>query len=405
MSAVSISPVPPNETERLAALRRYDLLDTEPEEAYDDLTRLASFICGTPISMVSLVDQHRQWFKSQIGMSSQETARDIAFCAHAIVQDDVFVVSDASADSRFATNPLVTIDPHIRFYAGAPLITSDGYALGTLCVMDRIPRTLAPAQYEALQALSRQAVAQMELRRRIGDLHTAYSRLQVLDQLKSEFVSTVSHELRTPLTSIRGGLQLVLADPESLPNQDDRELLTRALANADRLMRLTSDVLDVSKIDARRLELQRSSCSVAQLVRVACDTMTSLPLGADRIEERIAPDIGSINADSDRIVQALVNLLSNALKFSPPSTLVTIAATVRGGHVEIAVTDDGAGINPEDLVRLFQPFQRLPSTRQVSGTGLGLAITKGIVEQHGGSIAVTSRPGAGSTFTISLPRG
>src|SRR5262249_40554435 len=150
------------------------------------------------------------WFKSRIGMTAQETARDVAFCAHAIMQDEVFVVPDAIADSRFATNPLVTIDPHIRFYAGAPLVTSDGYALGTLCVMDRVPRTLTQAQSEALQALSRQAVAQMELRRHVHDLTEAYRRLQTLDQLKSEFVSTVSHELRTPLTSIRGGLQLVL---------------------------------------------------------------------------------------------------------------------------------------------------------------------------------------------------
>jgi signal transduction histidine kinase len=401
---VSAAPRPANDPQRLEALRRYDLLDTPAEQAYDDLTQLASFICGTPISMVSLVDQHRQWFKSRVGITAQETARDVAFCAYAIMQDEVFVVCDAVADSRFAKNPLVTVDPHIRFYAGAPLVTADGYALGTLCVMDRVPRTLSESQHDALQALSRQAVAQMELRRHVHDLTEAYRRLQTLDQLKSEFVSTVSHELRTPLTSIRGGLQLVLDTPDGVANPDDRELLTRALANAERLMRLTSDVLDLSRIESCRLELRRASCSVAQLVRTACDNVAGLPNSTGRVRARVAPDVGCVDVDSDRIVQVLVNLLSNALKFSPASAMVRIDARKRGSQVEIAVRDQGPGITAEDLARLFQPFQRLASTRQIGGTGLGLAITKGLIEQHGGSIAVDTCPGAGATFTISLPR-
>jgi signal transduction histidine kinase len=209
--------------------------------------------------------------------------------------------------------------------------------------------------------------------------------------------------MRTPLTSIRGGLQLVLDTPDGVPNLEDRELLTRALANAERLMRLTSDVLDLSRIESSRLELQRAPCSVTLLVRTACDNVTSLPNCAARVRARLAPDVGCVDVDSDRIIQVLVNLLSNALKFSPASTVVTIDALVRGSHVEIAVRDEGPGITAEDLARLFQPFQRLASTRQIGGTGLGLAITKGIIEQHGGSIAVSTRPGAGATFTISLP--
>ncbi len=163
--------MPPNwETARLDALCRYQILDTEPETAFDDFATLAAQICQTPIALLSLIDRDRQWFKAKVGTTLAQTPREIAFCAHAIEQNDVFVVPDTLMDERFATNPLVTGKPHLRFYAGAPLINPQGYALGTLCVLDRVPRTLNTAQIEALQALSRQAIAQLERRRNLADL-------------------------------------------------------------------------------------------------------------------------------------------------------------------------------------------------------------------------------------------
>lgn len=167
---MTAAPLPANEADRLAALHRFDILDTPPEAEYDGLTRVAAAICGTPIAVISLLDEARQWFKARVGIAATETPRDLAFCAHAILQDDLFVVPNATEDPRFCGNPLVTADPSIRFYAGMPLTTPEGYNLGTLCAIDRTPRALTPAQADALRVLARQVVAQLVLRRQVVEL-------------------------------------------------------------------------------------------------------------------------------------------------------------------------------------------------------------------------------------------
>jgi signal transduction histidine kinase/DNA-binding response OmpR family regulator/CHASE3 domain sensor protein len=234
------------------------------------------------------------------------------------------------------------------------------------------------------------------------------SRLRELDRMKDEFVSVVSHELRTPLTAIRGSLQLLLASDSSVPDSDDRELLTVALRSCDRLVRIINDMLDVSKIEAGKLLLARRRLSVGDIVRQSIASI--LPLAREagvELRSEVPHDIAGVEADPDRLTQAAVNLLSNAVKFAPRGSAVVIAAREETNAVLISVADAGPGIHPDDVSRLFQKFQQLDSsgTRRVGGTGLGLAITKGIVEEHGGSVWVESVVGVGTTFFVRLPKG
>jgi GAF domain-containing protein len=194
-----VVPMPTNEAARVAALQKYAILDSEPEQGFDDLTLLASYISRTPIALISLVDENRQWFKSKIGVSVSETSRDIAFCSTAILQTDVFVIPDTLQDERFRNHPMVISEPGIRFYAGAPLITEEGFALGTLCVLDKRPRDFSSDQREALKALSRLVLAQLEFRRNLVLLKEALN-----DRTKEE------HERQKELIKVQETLFKVL---------------------------------------------------------------------------------------------------------------------------------------------------------------------------------------------------
>ncbi|MBD0335426.1 MAG: GAF domain-containing protein [Cyanobacteria bacterium Co-bin13] len=175
--------VPPREAARLEALRQYRILDTPSEQAYDDITALAAFICDVPIALISLVDADRQWFKSKVGVDVNETSRNVSFCAHAILGESILIVKDALQDERFDANPLVTCAPNIRFYAGVPLRTPEGHLIGTLCVIDHQPRELSEHQIKTLEALARQVVMQLELKRTSAQLAEALDQIRVMGDL------------------------------------------------------------------------------------------------------------------------------------------------------------------------------------------------------------------------------
>ena len=226
-----------DEAARLAALRSYRILDTDSEQSFDDLTLLASQICGTPIAAISLIDDHRQWFKSRVGLEMAESPRDTAFCVHAIADGSMLVVPDALQDARFRDNPLVTGEPHVRFYAGAPLVTPEGYALGTLCVVDRVPRTLSVDERQALDALRRQVEAQLELRRTLMELTRALAARDIAeaaqDQLIKELRESVSQVNKLsaliPLTSTCELNMVIPATPAGI--QTVSEGVTQLLQN------------------------------------------------------------------------------------------------------------------------------------------------------------------------------
>jgi PAS domain S-box-containing protein len=230
--------------------------------------------------------------------------------------------------------------------------------------------------------------------------------LREVDRMKDEFVSIVSHELRTPLTSIRGSVQLVLDDKNSVPDAEHRQLMQIALNNCERLVRIINDILDVAKIESGNIPLQKRPCMVAELVRQAVQVVEGPANAAKvRVEAQVPASLPAVMVDLDRIVQALVNLLSNAVKFAPPDTVVKVAAAPSDKGVTISVSDQGEGIAPENIARLFRKFQQVDSSssRRRGGTGLGLAITKALVEQHGGRISVDSELKKGTRFSFTLP--
>ena len=412
--------LPANESKRLETLRQYAILDTLPEVPFDDLTRIAAQICATPIALISLVDEERQWFKSRIGLDATETHRDLAFCAHAILkQDELLEVRDALKDPRFVDNPLVASDPHIRFYAGTPLVVKEGHALGTLCVIDREPRELSEAQRQTLRALGRHVALLIESRQLLAarqraeaavlrmndELRVAVEEAREADRLKSAFLATMSHELRTPLNSILGFTGIILQGLAGPLNPEQSKQLGLVQRSARHLLALINDVLDISKIEAGELKVARAKFDLRASIANVVDIVT--PLAEKRglaLRVDVAPEIGMNLGDARRVEQVLLNLVNNAIKFTEHGE-VALTAMHLDGRVQMNIVDTGIGIEPADLKALFQPFRQVDTglARNYEGIGLGLMICKRLAELMGGEIQVKSEKGKGSTFTFTLP--
>lgn len=395
------APLPDNEEERQRWLDELGILDTVEEQAYDDLTFLAAQICQTPIALVSLIDRERQWFKSHHGLDARETPRDLAFCAHAIHGDDTLVVPDSLQDGRFHDNPLVIGAPHVKFYAGAPLVLRDNIRVGTLCVIDDHARNLTEAQRQALEALARQVVNQMDLRLKLNALAK-------LDQAKDEFISMVSHELRTPLTSINGSLALLHSGVLGEMSEQSKGLVDIALRNGERLLNIVNDILDLAKLEAGKMEIKLVPVNLELLLRRAVELnqpfceKCKVTAKFRRVGEGTPP---MVMADEDRLLQVMSNLISNAAKFSYPNDTVLITLEKEEKRAVVSVIDHGPGIPLEKRQDLFTKFKQIHAdqNKKLPGTGLGLNICKLIVEMHHGQIGFMSEPGVQTSFYCSLP--
>lgn len=405
-------PTPASEPERLQALQECGVLDTAAEREFDDLVELVRKLCDMPIALVSLVDEHRQWFKSVRGLEVRETPRRVAFCAHTVANDRELIVRDAALDPRFCENPLVTGFPFLRFYAGIPLRSSDGYALGSLCVLDSVPRELSPGQHEDLRRMGRQASRLLELRRQNYLLDRAREQAEANSRATHRYLANMSHEIRTPLNAITGYIDLLLDPQESASAHSEYgEILKR---NSKHLVTILNDMLDLSKIDAGHMPIEQVACSPAQKVIDVTELMRprAEAKGLSLEVDFLTPVPRVIYSDPLRVKQILMNLVSNAIKFTDSgSVLVRVTCLEHTGGasatLQYEVIDTGIGISEATLGKLFKPFgQAEDSTaRKYGGTGLGLTISRKLARMLGGDITVASREGAGSTFTLTLDSG
>jgi signal transduction histidine kinase len=323
----------------------------------------------------------------------------VAFCSHAILEPDLFIIPDAQADERFADHPFVASDPYIRFYAGAPLVTPEGHALGTICAIDRVPHELTPEQRETLRALARQAMTQLRLRRSL-------KQLRELEALREDLMHMIVHDLRTPLTSFIGGLETVELLGELNPEQ--KQCLQVSRQGGNTLLRMVNDLLDLARLEQGALPLKYEPLEAENVLDEAWKQVEHLAsLKQVRLAKAVVPELPVLEADRDKLVRTLVNLLGNAVKFSPEGGTVSAAARLDGrtNAIRFSVTDTGEGIPAEAHDQIFEKFGQVKTRQSGQGSagGLGLVFCKMVVEAHHGRIWVESELGKGSTFSLVLP--
>lgn len=436
---MQVPPISNNEAERIRALEQYDILDTAAEEVFDDLTRLAAHICNTPIALVSLVDQHRQWFKSSVGLDVTETPKENSFCGHAIARpDEIMVIPNALEDERFVDNPLVTSAPNIRFYAGTPLVTPDGHALGTLCAVDRMPRDLSPRQLEALRSLGRQAISQLELRLKIRQLQQTQAQL-VHDKRMSalgQLAAGISHEINNPVNFVYGNINcldkytqslLNLIDayrqqyPEPTPalqaklneidfdflTEDIQKLLKSAQYGSDRIRNTVFALRDFARLDEtnwKQADIHQGLESTLTLLRhrlEGTDNHNTIQL------QRNYGSLPLVDCSPRQLNQVFLNLLNNAIDApedcSKNQKIIQIwTEVIANERVAIHIANNGLSIPEAIQSRIFDPFFTTKSVGQ--GIGIGLSTCHQIVvETHGGKLHFHSSPEADTEFIVELP--
>ncbi len=382
------APVCSDEPERLRALHAYSVLDTPIEAAFDDITLIASHVCGTPIAIINLIDGARQWFKSERGFGVRETPLENSICAHAILEANYLEIPDTLADKRFATNPLMTGERGLRFYAGALLKMPDGHAIGTVCVLDYEPRRLDDSQRDVLFALARQTMAQLELRRAVMDAERA-------QQTHRRVLSAAGDNFSAPLSVIEVALFHV-----SDAVKDDVELAAQVRAARESSRQLMATVRRLS--EALRLEKQSpapESFDLREFVASVADRW--LPI-ADRAGREFHLEVadGTLTSDPKRLRTILDNLIGNAFKHAASGPIVLRAWQDATGTC-FDVEDSGKGIPADQQARIFQAFHQVQATRD--GLGIGLSIVQRNAELIGANVSVASESGKGARFRVLVP--
>lgn len=395
--------IPGNEQERLFELHSFSLLDTLPEEDYDYITQLASQICQTPIALITLVDHKRQWFKSAHGFNVKETPREYSFCAHAInTPQEIMVVPDSREDQRFFDHPFVAAGPKLVFYAGVPLVSNNGLALGTLCVADLKPNNLSPEQLHALKALSNNVVKLFELRKNKIELERVQAELERKNKELARFASMAAHDLKTPLANISSIINLLEAEHSRDLSQEAKDLIGLMDESSAQLRELIDGILSYSQSDLL-LQKNREEVKLPQFYA----HVVSLIDHAQHYKIEYPTQPVTIWANKQALTQILLNLITNGIFYNDKEEVkITLGFIDNARFYHFSVSDNGQGIPPEHHQSVFNLFERLDTEKheEVKGHGIGLSTVKKLVENQGGEISLQSIVGVGTKISFSLPK-
>lgn len=395
--------IPLNESLRLKALKEYSILDTLPEKEYDDITKLASQICGTSISTISLIDEKRQWFKSKVGLEADETSKEVSFCGHAIMEPDkIFTVKDSRLDARFQDNPLVIGEPHVIFYTGVPLVSQDGFALGTLCVIDDQPKELNQDQLLALKALSNQVVSLFELRKSKMQLERLTNDLEIRNKELEKFARVAAHDIKSPLNNISGLTEILLHQYSGILDDEGKMMMQMLDTSSQTLRDLVDGILEHSKSDFILTE-NRSVFNLNKLVNQCIDLLDN------RKEYHFVKIFEEclIAVNKVALQQILLNLMSNAIKYNDKTKVEITIEFSEGLHFyNFKVIDNGLGIDEKYQDKIFDIFEIITNEDRFGkkGTGIGLSTVKKLVEGLGGKIHVSSVIGENTTFEFTIAK-
>lgn len=394
--------------QRLRDLQQTRLLDSGPEESFDRFTRLASALIDAPVSLVSLVDHDRQFFKSHFGLGEpwatlRETPLTHSFCQHVVRSREPLVIVDAEKDERVRGNRAIP-ELGVRAYLGVPLQTARGHVLGSFCAIDQQPRKWTPEDIRIMEDLGAAVTREIELRALSTEALAGLLTLQNLENQRDEMVHMLVHDLRNPLTSLLAGLDML----EIVPGLTDQQAkyIDRARSGGRAMLQMINEILIVSKGEAGMLDLSFSTVAPLDLIDGAVDLLAQLAKSKGVSIRIQGEDLPTVSADAGMLSRVLVNLIANALAHSPPGGEVAVTARLQASEagIEFAVSDSGEGISRSDLERIFDKFEQAHlGAGRAGSSGLGLTFCRTVIDQHGGQIRAESTPGEGATFVFHIP--